>query len=150
MDDGQLKWRKATSDDADVLAAMNARLIQDERHRNRLTVAALADRMREWVLSDYEAVLFDDRDEVVAYALYRLDEDGGIYLRQFFVERQHRRRGIGRRAMTILVSNVWAKGARVTVEVLTGNPSGLAFWRAIGFSDYAIVLERTERYKAGR
>jgi hypothetical protein len=29
----------------------------------------------------------------------------------------------------------------VRVEVLVGNADGLAFWRAVGFRDYALTLE---------
>ena len=36
---------------------------------------------------------------------------------------------------------VWPEGARVTVEVLVHNRVGVAFWRALGFQDYALTLE---------
>jgi hypothetical protein len=42
-----MRWRRATADDVDVLAPMNARLIQDEGHRNSMTVPELAGRMAD-------------------------------------------------------------------------------------------------------
>ncbi len=35
----------------------------------------------------------------------------------------------------------WRPGKRVTVSVLVSNTVGLAFWRAVGFHDYALTLE---------
>jgi hypothetical protein len=29
----------------------------------------------------------------------------------------------------------------VRVDVLVGNAAGVAFWRAVGFADYAVTLE---------
>lgn len=119
---------------------MNARLIGDEGHRNPMTVPELAERMESWLRADYEVVLFEIEDVLVAYALFRRDADS-IYLRQFFVERDRRLQGIGRAALGILVREVWAPGTRVTLEVLVNNTGGQAFWRAVGFRDYAITME---------
>jgi GNAT superfamily N-acetyltransferase len=75
----------------------------------------------------------------VAYALYR-EEDLSIYLRQFFVLPAHRRKGIGRLAFSSLRAEFWPPGKRVTVEALLKNETGIAFWRAVGFSDYYLGL----------
>ena len=136
-----LDWRHATPGDMDLLAEMNARLIRDEGSRNPMTVPELGERMRGWLRSgEYHAILFSRGSQTVAYALYR-KEDAGVYLRQLFVERTGRRRGIGRAALAILRSSVWPPGARVRVEVLATNPEGAAFWRSVGFSEYATTLE---------
>lgn len=63
------------------------------------------------------------------------------FLRQFFVERKLRRQGIGRAAFTVLRQSVWAPSARITLEVLVHNVAATAFWRAIGFRDYALGME---------
>lgn len=136
-----MDWRFARLEDAAELAGMNARLIEDEGHRNPMTLAALEARMRSWLGSGgYRAVLFELGSRPVAYALYRLEPDG-IHLRQFFVERSERRRGLGRAALSVLRQEVWPADARITLEVLVGNRSAAAFWRAVGFRDYAVVLE---------
>ena len=39
------------------------------------------------------------------------------------------------------MSGLWPKTKSLTVEVQTRNESAVAFWRAIGYSDYSIALE---------
>jgi len=119
---------------------MNARLIRDERARTDLDRAGLESRMRGWLDDAYSAVLFERETRPVAYALYREDAHG-VYLRQFFVQPEERRCGLGRAAVEALRADVWPQGARITLEVLRHNADGLAFWRAIGFTEYAITLE---------
>jgi len=76
----------------------------------------------------------------VAYALWREERDW-VYLRQFFVARDSRRRGIGSRAVGRLSGEIWPRGKRIRVNVLIGNQPALEFWRAVGFVDYLISLE---------
>src|SRR6266542_2719760 len=90
-----LTFRHATPDDASLLAKLNHQLIQDEGHRNRMTLPELEERMRTWLKTEYQAVLFEQGAETVAYAVYR-PESGSTYLRQFFVKRERRRQVIGR------------------------------------------------------
>jgi hypothetical protein len=40
----------------------------------------------------------------------------------------------------MLFSEVWSDDKRVTVEVLTNNQIGMAFWKAVGFIDYSLTL----------
>ena len=134
-----MTYRLTTQADVPFLAELNHQLIRDEGHRNPMTVPELADRMRKWLESDYTAVLFET-NEIVAYALYRNSGDS-ICLRQFFVHRNHRRKGIGKRAMKILFQEVWPKDKRITVEVLIHN-SAINFWRSVGFADYSLALEK--------
>jgi GNAT superfamily N-acetyltransferase len=134
-----MEYRRATAADAPALAALNAQLIRDEGHRNRMTAAELGARMAGWLAGEYEAVLFEEAGGVAGYALFRRDPEF-VYLRQFFVRPEARRRGVGRAALAWLREHAWA-GARVRIEVLVGNAAGVAFWRATGFRDYALTLE---------
>jgi len=135
-----MTFRPATIDDCPLLAELNHLLIRDEGHRNSMTVAKLEQRMRGWLSSEYRAVIYEDGGEVVAYALYR-EQQEEIYLRQLFVVRDRRRQGIGRRAMQILRSDIWPKNKRLTVDVLVANKTATAFWRAVGYADYCLTLE---------
>ena len=135
-----MKFRRATSNDCRLLAELNHQLIRDEGHRNPMSVAELKQRMQGWLATEYAAILFEDGGETVAYGLYR-EEAGGIYLRQLFVARNRRRQGIGREAMEILRSKIWPKDKRLTVDVLAGHATGMAFWRAVGYKDYSLTLE---------
>jgi ribosomal protein S18 acetylase RimI-like enzyme len=57
------------------------------------------------------------------------------------VRRDLRRQGIGRRAIDLLRDKIWSQEKRLTVEVLTDNRSGVAFWRSAGYRDYSLALE---------
>ena len=135
-----MTYRLATQADVLLLAELNHQLIRDEGHRNPMTVPELAERMGKWLEAEYTAVLFQI-DEIVAYALFR-NSDDSIYLRQFFVHRAHRRKGIGQRAMKILFQEVWPQDRRITVEVLIHNSAAISFWRSVGFADYSLALEK--------
>jgi len=137
-----MRHRFATRDDAQVLGALNHQLIQDEGHRNRMTIPQLAVRAERLLASGYQASIFEDNSGVLAYALYREEEDH-LYLRQFFVQRHQRRRGVGRQCIKMLSSEIWPRNKRITVNVLCHNQPGIAFWQAMGFTDYCLTLELT-------
>jgi predicted GNAT family acetyltransferase len=137
-----VQWRFASSADVRLLAELNHQLIADEGHGNVMEVAELAHRMQVWLATQYKAVLFHSNEEVVAYALFRDHEGGGVYVRHFFVVRTRRRQGIGRHALELLVGNV-LRGRRLVLDVLCGNAVGRAFWAAVGFREYAVLLERS-------
>lgn len=139
-DAATLCFRPATVADAAVLGRLNHLLIRDEGHRNPMDVDALVERMRAWLSDDgYEALLGFDGDDLVAYVLWR-DEPDCVYLRQIFVQREHRRQGVARHLM-LSVFERWPD-KRLTVDVLAGNARALAFWRRMGYRDYAVMLER--------
>jgi len=132
--------RRATAADCPLLAELNHQLIRDEGHRNPMTVEELEQRVRGWIAGEYTVILFEDGDDVVAYALFR-EQVLEIYLRQLFVVRGRRRQGIGRKAMQLLRSEIWPKNKRLTVEVLAKNEAAVAFWHAVGYADYSLMLE---------
>jgi len=120
---------------------MNHGLIRDERHRNSMTLGQLQDRMRGWLeREEYRAVIFEADGNQVGYALFRVSDDG-VYLRQFYIRQENRRRGFGRAAVDLLRSRVFPDGKRVTLEVLCHNDQAREFWRAVGFRDYAVSME---------
>ena len=135
-----LRYRVATADDVPVLSRLNQQLIEYERHRNPMNLPELEKRMRSMLEGDYTATLFEIGERVVAYALWTEQPDW-VYLRQFFVVRDYRRRGIGAQAVRVLTDEVMPGEKRVRVNVLIGNQPGLEFWRAVGFEDYLITLE---------
>lgn len=137
-----MQFRFADSHDCALLGQLNAQLIRDEGHRNAMTTAQLAQRMAGWLTGEYRAVLFESDGEAVGYTLFRRDIEH-VYVRQFFVCRHVRRRGIGRQALAWLWEHAWKDAARLRIDVLVGNTTGIAFWRAVGFVEYCVTMEAT-------
>jgi GNAT superfamily N-acetyltransferase len=140
----ELKHRIATLEDVRLLAQMNRRLVEDESHRNRFQSDSwLEMRMRGFLEGEYRAVLFEMEGEIVAYALFTVHRERSdtVHLRQIFVERAHRRRGVGREAVRILREEIWPAEKRITVGVLHGNRDAIAFYDAVGFKPYALEME---------
>lgn len=135
-----MTFRFANANDCVLLAELNHQLIRDEGHRNRMTVPELEQRMKDWLSSEYAAVIFETDGAVAAYALYR-EQPEEIYLRQLFVVRDRRRNGIGRQAVEIFRAKIWPKDKRLTVDVLVKNEAAVAFWRAVGYHDYSLKME---------
>jgi ribosomal protein S18 acetylase RimI-like enzyme len=135
-----MTFRDGTLDDCPRLAEWDHQLIRDEGHRNPMTVPELERRMRDWLAGDWRGVIFEDGSEAVAYALFREQPDE-IYLRQLFVVRYRRGEGIGGRAVGLLRTEVWPRERRLTVDVLVANERAVAFWRKVGYADYALSLE---------
>lgn len=96
--------------------------------------------MRGFLAGEYSAYLFEDDGGVVGYALFRWEPDH-VYLRQFYVERDRRRGGIGRAAMGWLRANAWKDSPRLRLEVLCHNTAAIAFYRSLGFMDYCLTME---------
>ncbi len=136
-----MKYRFTTIHDARVLARMNQQLIRDEGHRNAMSVTELEERMAGWLQGEYQAILFEDREGVAGYALFKRETEW-VYLRQFFIQPERRQMGIGRAAMKWLLANAWNNAPRIRLEVLIGNTAGIAFWRSLGFADYCLTMER--------
>jgi len=137
-----MEYRIANLNDLDLLAEWDHQLIQDQAHRNPLTVSQLRDRMQEWISADNSAVIFSQNGEPVAYALFR-EQEREIYLRQLFVKRGSRNRCIGREAIRLLRDDIWPRSKRLTVDVLSHNTRGIAFWHSVGFKDYCLTMEIT-------
>ena len=139
-----MRYRDAVDADAPMLADINRQLIEDEWGGGGMSLERLEARVRRWLREgEYRAVLFEEDGATVAYALVSVDdEDDSAYIRHFFVLHAHRRGGVGRRAATTLLREIIPPAARVTLDVLASNRGGHAFWRSVGFRDYAVRMER--------
>jgi ribosomal protein S18 acetylase RimI-like enzyme len=134
-----MNFERATTADASTLAEMNWHLIRDEGHRNRMSIAELESRMSGWLNGEYDAILFKEAKETVGYVLFRREPEY-VYLRQFYIRSEYRRRGMGRTALAWLGEHAWGK-VRVRLEVLVGNAVAISFWRSVGFRDYCLTME---------
>jgi GNAT superfamily N-acetyltransferase len=137
-----MRHRAAAEADVPMLARFNQQLIEDEWGGGGMSLERLEARIRRWLADDdYRAVLFEEGGDTVAYALVSLEEDSA-YVRHFYVLDAHRGSGVGRRAFELLLREVVPPTARITLDVLASNRGGHQFWRSVGFSDYAIRMER--------
>ncbi len=136
-----MEIQKAKFRDCPILAQMNYQLIKDEGHRNPMNQAQLALRMKKWLGGEYKAYLFTVREKPIGYCLYRKEKEF-VYIRQFYIERPHRKRGWGRSAFNLLRKQVWKKTPILRMDVLVDNKVGLGFWKALGFRDYCLTMER--------
>jgi ribosomal protein S18 acetylase RimI-like enzyme len=140
MTDFDLKYRFGMREDLDWLAQMNQQLIRDEGHRNKMTVMELKERMANFLQADYNAVIVSQADEDIGYALYRQDSDY-MYLRQIFIKKEMRRKGIGRKLIQWLKNGPWKDFKIIRTEVLVNNKSAFKFWEAMGFETYCLTME---------
>lgn len=145
----QLKIRPATRADLKLLARMNRELIEDEGHRNPMTLDQLEQRAAGFMDDgSWRIDLFERAGGVVGYATWKLEDDNTepsgkrVYLRQFYVTRESRGGGIGRQALDALMSGAFPNDTRVLLEVMESNPGGQQFWSRMGFAPYSYWLER--------
>jgi predicted acetyltransferase len=139
-----MKIEKANLVDSPKLAEMNYRLIRDEGHRNPMNKAQLTRRMRNWLKGEYQAFLFKEQGKIIGYCLCR-KEEGFIYLRQFFILRNFRKKGLGKKAFKLLLKGYWSRSLFLQLDVLVGNKRGVEFWKSVGFKDYCLTMERKIR-----
>ena len=146
VDPTALSYRLATLDDVPLLARMNRQLIEDEASRNPMSPAQLEQRMTDWIGANWHVVVFEQQGEPAGYALYdcRTDEydpsQTVVYLRHFFIKRKRRNRGVGRRALNLLSSELFQDAVSVELDVLEQNARARSFWESVGFQPYCTSM----------
>ena len=131
---------RAELTDVETLAELNKHLIEDERHPNPMDIALLTQRMREWLATDYICYTVKQNGCLVAYCLYR-DDGGHYYMRQLYVDRVHRRKGIATQLLDWLYENVWTD-KKVRLDVLAHNEDAVAFYKRYGFRIGVFRMEK--------
>ena len=131
---------RAKLTDADILAELNKELIEDEQHPNPMNIAQLTERMRGWLATDYICYMAKEKGSIVAYCLYR-DDESHYYMRQLYVDRAHRRKGIATRLLDWLYENVWTD-KKVRLDVLAHNEDAVAFYQRYGFRIGVFRMEK--------
>jgi GNAT superfamily N-acetyltransferase len=144
--------RSAGLNDVPLLAQMNDRLVEDQGSINPFSLTELEHRFREWLQTGaYQIDVILEHEQIVGYAVYQQRNDyyysdqQVVYLRQFYIERGHRRRGLGRAAFAALKQTRFPKGQAVTLDVVATNPGGQHFWLQLGFEPYFIAMKMQAR-----
>jgi ribosomal protein S18 acetylase RimI-like enzyme len=132
--------RKADIAEVEKLAELNRKLIEDEQHPNPMSVQQLVRRMHEWLRGDYTCYVAEEDEATIAYCLFR-DDGEYYYMRQLFVERGHRRKGVATVFLDWMYDHIWI-GKKVRLDVLSHNREAIAFYKAYGFRIGCLRMEK--------
>ncbi len=132
-----MKIEKCTIKDVKTLAFMNKCLIEDERSSNPMNLSELEVRMQGFLEGDYDAYFFMDGETIVGYAL--VDRTAKpLYLRQFYIDREQRRKHYGKSAFRALLEYLGTDC--IDIDVLPWNEAGVAFWKSLGFAERYVAM----------
>jgi predicted acetyltransferase len=124
--------KECTITDANILAEMNKQLIEDEKANNTMDIIQLEKRMIEFLNNGYKAFVFIIDNNIIGYSLIDTTKKP-IYLRQFFIKREERRKHYGKMAFNKLLEEI--KTTEIEIDVLEWNNIGKIFWESIGFKN---------------
>lgn len=131
---------KAGMGQVEELAELNRQLLADERHPDPVTTAQLTERMASWLQDGYVGHVARRGGGTVGYCLHR-DAGRYYYLRQLFIVRAHRRRGLATELLNWMYANVWT-GKPVRLDVFAHNGQAVAFYKAYGFRTAVLRMEK--------
>ena len=131
---------KVDASQVEELADLNRQLLEDERHPESMTRAELAARMASWLREDHTCYVARRAGVTVGYCLFR-DAGRYFYLRQLFIARSHRRRGLATALLDWMYAHVW-DGKPVRLDVFAHNEQAVAFYQAYGFRVAVLRMER--------
>jgi len=129
--------RPCAFEDANQLAQMNRMLIEDEHAENAMSAEELKQRMEGFLKTGYKAFFFAVHGDIAGYALVHMERQP-LYLRQFLICREERRKGYGKEAFHALLHTL--KADEMDVDVLSWNEAGLSFWRSLGFVERVLNM----------
>ncbi len=127
-----MEIKKCTLNDVSQLALLNKQLIEDEKSNNPMSVKELEERMIGFLKSEYDAYFFLIEKTVVGYALVK-HTCTPLYLRQFLIAREYRKKHYGTEAFQSLL--IYLNVKTVDIEVLPWNERGIRFWESCGFKE---------------
>ena len=127
-----IEIKECSLNDVTLLAEMNKQLIEDEKSSNSMDIIQLKNRMADFLNNGYKAFFFMVNKEIIGYALCDMTKEP-LYLRQFFIKREERRKHYGETAFKILLEKISAK--EIEIDVLKWNETGIKFWENIGFEE---------------
>jgi RimJ/RimL family protein N-acetyltransferase len=127
-----------TDKDVELLAKMNKQLIEDEKADNLMDISQLESRMKDFLNNGYKAFFFINDKKTIGYALCDMTK-APVYLRQFFIKREERRKHYGKDSFKKLLEKLEVK--EIEIDVLKGNEAGIKFWGKIGFKEQSIRMK---------
>ena len=103
-----------------------------------MTIPELIERMEGFLFGDYNALFcIDENMAVLGYALVNVTAKP-IYLRQFFICRNERRKGYGKQFFYKLLE--YLNIETIDIEVMIWNNTGKAFWESLNFQPRSVYM----------
>jgi N-acetylglutamate synthase-like GNAT family acetyltransferase/uncharacterized protein (DUF4415 family) len=130
--------KECSTMDIETLAQLNKMLIEDEKANNKMDLEQLKDRMEGFLNGGYKAYYFLENDgKILGYALCDFNKTP-IYLRQFFIKRDERRKKYGKESFKKLTEHI--KTDEIEIDVYVWNDVGIKFWESLGFESKYIHM----------
>ena len=126
-----MQIKLCTVEDVHLLAKLNQLFIEEEEPESHVSLPHVEDRMLSYINSEYDAFFFQKDDKTVGYALCSKSKTP-LYLRQFYISHDERRKGYGKEAFTQLLA--YLNISLNDIDVYAWDDSGVAFWRSLGFN----------------
>lgn len=137
-----MELREATINDLHVLTQMNIQLRADEKMDNQMTDDEVEQRMKGFLEGEnYKAYILKSPDTLYGYALIDITKKP-VYLRQLFVEKPFRNKGLGREIIQKIMKTLAVK--EIDVEVMVWNEQALHFYEKFGFKQRYVGLRYRE------
>jgi ribosomal protein S18 acetylase RimI-like enzyme len=130
---------KCTEDNIPFLAELNKQLYEDEKNDKIPSLEDIKATLRFAIQQNSIAYLFVESNEIVGYALVRL-QPSPYYLSHFFICKNMRRKHLGTAAFQLLMSELNTDS--IDLDVFYWNERGQAFWRSLGFKERCIIMRK--------
>jgi ribosomal protein S18 acetylase RimI-like enzyme len=126
-----MELQKAVIENCDELVEMNNQLVIDEQFDVILPQDKMIERMQDFIQgSVYDCYLMVHDNVVCGYCLVDTTKTP-LYLRHLFVKKEHRRKGLGKKTIQMLLQMY--KTDSLDIEVMAWNANALKFYESIGF-----------------
>ncbi|MHB9293996.1 hypothetical protein Holit_03119 [Hollandina sp. SP2] len=134
--------QECSTTNINILANMNKQLIEDEKTNNEMDVPQLTERMLGFLNTGYKAFFIKNENKIIGYILCDMNKDP-VYLRQFFIKEEERRKKYGMGAFNELKKHLGIK--EIEIDVYIWNEIGIKFWKALGFKEQYIRMRQIEK-----
>jgi ribosomal protein S18 acetylase RimI-like enzyme len=106
-----------------------------------MDISQLKERMAGFLINGYKALFIKNEDNVIGYILCDMTKNP-IYLRQFFIKREERRKHYGKEAFYKLKS--YLNVDEIEIDVYLWNETGIKFWESLGFKGQYIRMKQKD------
>lgn len=134
-----MQIEECTIDNVPLLAKMNKEFIEDGKADTDYSLPHLEERLRSYISSEHKAYIFREDESIVGYALCDVSKNP-VYMRQFFISRGERRKGLGKQAFQLLLEHLGI--GNMDIEVYSWNESGIAFLKSLGLEKQRNIMSK--------